>query len=266
MGRLCRIPTGRAGGGDMGHLVRATAQVPGASGGPAEPVEVFVDGELDIARVPRLGAVLDAILDRRPARLVIDLADCRRVDAAGVSLLLDTHRRLMRSGGEVTLRHPSTRVRRILRITRLLNVLRTEPAEPAGEPSGQAAVAADPPGGATFPADSPGGAAFPADSPGGAAFPADSPGGAAFPADERSTVVAPPRPDRDPGLVPADPDLCASPPPGERVAGPVSVRTGPATRGDLGSGSGPAGAQRPDPDHGGAGRVGSEPAGARGRT
>ncbi|MDG4787829.1 anti-sigma factor antagonist [Micromonospora sp. WMMD1102] len=230
--------------------------MPGASAGPSEPVEVFVDGELDIARVPRLGAVLDAIIDRRPARLVIDLADCRRVDAAGVSLLLDTHRRLMRSGGEVTLRHPSTRVRRILRITRLLNVLRTEPAEPPAEPPGQAAVAADPSGVA----------AVPADPSGVAAVPADPSGVAAVPADERSTVVTPSRPDRDSGRVPADPDHCASPPPGERVAGPVSVRTGPAARGDLGPGTRPAGARGPDPDQGGAGRVGPEPAGARRRT
>ncbi|MEO3926633.1 STAS domain-containing protein [Micromonosporaceae bacterium B7E4] len=170
---------------------------------------MFIDGELDIARVPRFGAVLDAVIDQRPAHVVIDLAACRHVDAAGISLLLDAHRRLMRSGGQVTLRQPSTRVRRILRIARLHNVLRMEPPEPVE--------------------------------------------GSAAPAGERSTAV-----------VPAEPDLFPSPSPGERVAGPVSVRTGPATRGDLEPGPHAEDGERPGPDQGTAGRDRLERTSARG--
>jgi hypothetical protein len=77
--------------------------VVGPRSGRPEPVEVFVGDGLDLHAVGRLGAVLDATARHRPIRLVVDLAGCRNVDAAGISLLLDAHRRLSRAGGQVVL-------------------------------------------------------------------------------------------------------------------------------------------------------------------
>lgn len=97
------------------------------AGGP-QPlrVEVAVTHLLDIAAIPRVAALLDEALDRRPAEIVIDLAGCRYVDAAGIALLLDLHRRSWRVGSQLTLRSPSTRLRRLLEIARVDQVLQVE--------------------------------------------------------------------------------------------------------------------------------------------
>ncbi|MEU8421380.1 STAS domain-containing protein [Micromonospora sp. NPDC048835] len=85
-------------------------------------VEVSVT-ELDLGCLPEVGAVFDRLLALRPARVVVDLSDCRHVDAAAIGLLLDVHRRLARADAALTVRNPNPRVRRILHIARLDQVL-----------------------------------------------------------------------------------------------------------------------------------------------
>lgn len=85
----------------------------------ADMAEIVVTGPLDLAGVREVGVVIDRILTRCPARLVIDVSACPHVDAAGIGLLLDTHRRLWRTGGRLTLRSPSPRICRLLRVARV---------------------------------------------------------------------------------------------------------------------------------------------------
>lgn len=85
-------------------------------------VEVRVT-ELDLGCLPEVGAVFDRLLMLRPAQVVVDLSDCRHVDAAAIGLLLDVHRRLARADAALTVRNPNPRVRRILHIARLDQVL-----------------------------------------------------------------------------------------------------------------------------------------------
>lgn len=84
-----------------------------------ELAEIVVTEPLDLAGVAELGAVLDRVIALRPERLVIDISACRHVDAAGISLLLDAHRRMWRQGGQLTLRSPSSRIRRLLQVSRV---------------------------------------------------------------------------------------------------------------------------------------------------
>ncbi|MEJ3746974.1 STAS domain-containing protein, partial [Actinomycetes bacterium KLBMP 9797] len=79
-------------------------------------VEVSVDGDLDLAAVPQLRRVLDGALTLRPAHLVLNLASCPGIDAAGIGLLLDVHRELWRAGARLTLHAPTARLRRVLGI------------------------------------------------------------------------------------------------------------------------------------------------------
>jgi anti-anti-sigma factor len=91
---------------------------------PAVPlVEVQVRGDLDAHSAPSVNDMLEEALALRPRRLVIDLAGCDRIDAAGILLLLDTHRRAMRDGGTVALRSPSARAQRNLRLAKVDRVL-----------------------------------------------------------------------------------------------------------------------------------------------
>ncbi|MEV4412039.1 STAS domain-containing protein [Catellatospora sp. NPDC049609] len=91
---------------------------------PAVPlVEVQVQGDLNAQSAPGVHDMLEEALALRPRRLVIDLAGCDMIDAAGILLLLDTHRRAMRDGGSVALRSPSARARRNLRLAKVDRVL-----------------------------------------------------------------------------------------------------------------------------------------------
>lgn len=99
------------------------SDMPETVDGKVPVVEVIVTEELDSRSVPRLTAILGEALELHPAQLVVDLAECPRIDAAAVGLLVDTHRRVRRGGGLLTLRSPSARLRRILELARADRVL-----------------------------------------------------------------------------------------------------------------------------------------------
>ncbi|WP_435818952.1 STAS domain-containing protein [Micromonospora chersina] len=61
---------------------------------------------------------------------MIDLSECRHVDAAAIGLLLDVQRRLNRRGGVLTVRAPHPRIRRILDTADLGRALRVEASPP----------------------------------------------------------------------------------------------------------------------------------------
>lgn len=114
---------------------------------PPEPecrvprVELDIVDELDLPHLTEVGAALDRVLSLRPAEVVIDLSECRHVDAAAIGLLLDVQRRLSRGGGSLTLRDPHPRIRRILDTAQLHQVLRVvasspPPRAPRGEVAG----------------------------------------------------------------------------------------------------------------------------------
>jgi anti-anti-sigma factor len=97
-------------------------------------VEIRITGSLAAARLSTTVAVLHAAFRLRPARLVVDLAECSGIDAAAIDMLLDAHRELSRAGSQLTLRAPTPRLRRILHIARVDHVLHTVPGPAAGQP------------------------------------------------------------------------------------------------------------------------------------
>ncbi|GLY26150.1 STAS domain-containing protein [Micromonospora sp. NBRC 101691] len=103
-------------------------------------MEITVTEPLDLTGVRKLGPVVDAVVARRPTRLVIDMSACAHVDAAGIGLLLDTHRRMWRLGGALTLRSPSPRIRRLLQVARVDQVFHvvaeSDPVDTSGSETG----------------------------------------------------------------------------------------------------------------------------------
>lgn len=93
-------------------------------------VEVVVSEALDADTTPWLTARLAEALRLRPQQLVVDLSACPSIDAAGIAVLLETHRRIRREGGYLTLRGPSDRLRRNLRLAHTDHVLPVEPDRP----------------------------------------------------------------------------------------------------------------------------------------
>ena len=128
-------------------------------------VEVVITEELDLWALPRLSALLEDALDLQPVQLVVDLARCPFMDAAAIGVLLEAHRQARRCGGLLTLRSPSPRLRRNLRLARADRVLHVTPEAADFSEADDPAEAAEPLSTAEFP-QTPGNdhtAAFPED-------------------------------------------------------------------------------------------------------
>ncbi|WFE53214.1 STAS domain-containing protein [Micromonospora sp. WMMD1155] len=87
--------------------------------------------ELNRDCLPAAGAVFDRVLALQPRRIVIDLSQCRHIDAAAIGLLLEVHRRLARADGILAVRDPNPRIARILRDARLDRVLQLVSSPPS---------------------------------------------------------------------------------------------------------------------------------------
>lgn len=101
--------------------------VPATAAQAVPLVEVQVKGDLDAQTAPEVNRLLEEALALRPEQIVVDLADCDTIDAAGILLLLDAHRRAVRDGGVVALRSPSQRARRALRLAKLDRIMQLLP-------------------------------------------------------------------------------------------------------------------------------------------
>jgi anti-anti-sigma factor len=124
-----------------------TAAGVAAHGPPTTPVvEIFVTEPLDTPAGVRLRGLLTDAVNLRPEHLVIDLSACPFVGAEAVDAILDAHRRLWPTGGRLTLRSPSDRLRRILDAARVGHVVDISPAAdptPAGTGTAPEAVVTD---------------------------------------------------------------------------------------------------------------------------
>lgn len=99
-------------------------------------VVLGVRGEADIVSAPELAAVLDAVIDRGHASVVLDLAALDFMDASGLRVIASGANRLDPLGGELTIRSTPPQVIRILDITGLTAVVRFEHHVERSEPGG----------------------------------------------------------------------------------------------------------------------------------
>ena len=92
-----------------------------------------VSGEVDLVTAPELGAVLDAVAGRGHTAIVLDLAQCEFMGAAGLGVIAVHTGLLGRSGGSITIRSASAHILRLLAITGLSSVIRLDhPGPPPG--------------------------------------------------------------------------------------------------------------------------------------
>jgi anti-sigma B factor antagonist len=90
-------------------------------------IVVQLAGELDVATVPALIRFLHELGAGTRAHLVVDLTALTFCDCAGLTALLDAHRKATSDGGWLRLSAVTTRVERLLKITGLSAVLRCFP-------------------------------------------------------------------------------------------------------------------------------------------
>jgi anti-anti-sigma factor len=108
--------------GDGAPPLRASVARAGGS------VVVALAGELDLASGEGLRRRLTDLVQAEPAgsTVVLDLAELRFVDAAGIAVLLAAQRSLGARGGRMVLRAPSRLVQRVVRVLELDHALPVE--------------------------------------------------------------------------------------------------------------------------------------------
>lgn len=82
-------------------------------------VVVKLVGEIDYSRSPKLLETLDGLVQKRPPRLVIDLARVGHMDSSGLGTLVKVFQQVNTYQGKMALVGMNDRVRNLLEITRL---------------------------------------------------------------------------------------------------------------------------------------------------
>jgi anti-anti-sigma factor len=101
---------------------------------PVPLLEIRVVTPLSADTGHTVGGLIENAIALRPEHLVIDLTECEYVDAVGIGLLLDVHRRIWHDGGRLSLRGMSPRLQRILQLARVDRVLNTATAPTRNRP------------------------------------------------------------------------------------------------------------------------------------
>ncbi len=89
-----------------------------------EAVRVALNGELDLSSALVFDDELRRIEDNcHPETLVLDMRDLRFMDSTGLRLVLSAHTRARRAGRALRILMPNAAVRRILRLTGVIDRL-----------------------------------------------------------------------------------------------------------------------------------------------
>jgi anti-sigma B factor antagonist len=92
-----------------------------------QPNVLPLKGEIDLHVSPVLTASLNAMIDKKPDRLVIDLSDVSYIDSAGLAALIQAMQKVEGYGGKFLLAGLQETVRSIFEISRLDQVFQIFP-------------------------------------------------------------------------------------------------------------------------------------------
>ena len=84
-------------------------------------------GEIDLHVSPSVTASLNAMIEKKPRRLVVDLSDVTYIDSAGLAALIEAMQKVEGSGGKFLLAGLQETVRSIFEISRLDQVFQIFP-------------------------------------------------------------------------------------------------------------------------------------------
>ena len=92
-----------------------------------KPNVLPLKGEIDLHVSPVVTASLNAMIEKKPERVVIDLADVPYIDSAGLAALIQAMQKVEAYGGRFSLAGLQETVRSIFEISRLDQVFRIFP-------------------------------------------------------------------------------------------------------------------------------------------
>ena len=67
----------------------------------ADVSSLQLTGALDVTSAPTLGPTVDALVESRPTRVVVDLSGLDLIDSSGVACLVGLYKRVRSNGGQV---------------------------------------------------------------------------------------------------------------------------------------------------------------------
>ena len=80
---------------------------------------VALIGDVDLKNSPHIHHALEAVCERRPERIILDLARVGYMDSSGVGTLVWVYRQVQGYGGSLVLAGMNEKVRAVLEITQL---------------------------------------------------------------------------------------------------------------------------------------------------
>jgi anti-sigma B factor antagonist len=86
---------------------------------PAASNVLPLEGEIDLHVSPRVANSLRSMIDRKPARLVVDLSEVSYIDSSGLAVLIEAMQKVEKDGGKFYLAGLQENVRAIFEIARL---------------------------------------------------------------------------------------------------------------------------------------------------
>ena len=92
-----------------------------------EPKILPLKGEIDLHVSPQIGASLATLIAKKPAQLVVDLAQVSYIDSSGLAVLIEAMQNVGSYGGKFALSGLQGSVRPIFEIARLDQVFRIFP-------------------------------------------------------------------------------------------------------------------------------------------
>jgi len=90
---------------------------------------VTLTGEMDVYTTPQAKEAMLDLLAQGYHHLVIDLQGTAYLDSTALGVLVGTLKRVREQGGDLRLVAPTPRVRRLLEVTRLINVFSIDASE-----------------------------------------------------------------------------------------------------------------------------------------
>jgi anti-sigma B factor antagonist len=96
-----------------------TSEPRSASSIEADPVCVWISGDMDLASAPRCADRIAEALRAQPSGLALDLSGVAFIDSTGLGVLIGTRNDCLERGISLELRAPSEPVGRLLAITGL---------------------------------------------------------------------------------------------------------------------------------------------------
>jgi anti-anti-sigma factor len=78
-----------------------------------------LEGEIDLHVSPRIERSLASIIQKRPAKIVVDLSGVTFIDSSGLAVLINARQNVQEYGGKLTLSGVNDQVRPIFEMARL---------------------------------------------------------------------------------------------------------------------------------------------------